>query len=155
MNHPNQPLIDQLRHDAQAFDPAPPAHLHRRIQSALAAVPDPASASRFTPIGWRLAAMFAIALLGAAAVIYQQSRPKAPQVARMPTSQYPQPTPTLAIVHPNPLWITQRWVEEPFQTEMTNLLTDLSRTTDTVSRVLPAPAKRAKPAAGTGAPVGA
>lgn len=150
----NHPITDQLRSEAQSYDPAPPAHLNRRIRSALAALPDHGETSRAAlllrfqrPI---IAATVLASALLLATLVYRRTEPT-PKIAQTPTSKSSiTSTPTFASARLDAL--TYRWVEQPLEGEVTNLLTDLTRTKETVARVLPAAAKRAKPATTTGAP---
>jgi hypothetical protein len=158
MNPSHQPIIDKLRSQAQAYQPTPPPHLNRRIREGLAAVEAPVRRVRAPWFAWQLAAtVFAGALL-AAALIYQQTRPT-PQTVTIrpdkPGTHVKLPgKETAGFSTANLVALTHRWVDQPLQGEMENLLSDLSRTKDTVARVLPA-TKRAKPTTAAGTSQGA
>jgi hypothetical protein len=153
MTRPNDPIIDALRAQALECDPQPPAHLNRRIRSALAAVEMPGGGSSrgHGAARWPVAATIVVGAVLAAAMIVQHLRPWSRELVKIPPGQQPSNAVAATTPHPliassaNPLVLTQRWIEAPIRTEMDGLLTDLSRTRDTVVRVLPAASKRARP----------
>ncbi len=130
------PMIAQLRQQAQAFDPNPPAGLHRRIISALAeadAAPRP-SHSRF---GWLIAA----GTLAAAAIVAVLVLRDHPVLPIDPPKHNPAKF-ALDPTVPNPLTLALQYVDDPLQNEAENLLKDLSRASTTVTHVFPGGAKR-------------
>jgi hypothetical protein len=64
-----------------------------------------------------------------------------------------QPHPAPNVLAANPLALAHRWIDQPLEGELQNLMTDLSRTGNTVTRILPSPTRRPKPT--TQSPAGA
>jgi len=130
------PMIAQLRQQAQAFDPQPPAGLHRRIISTLAQA-DNSPRSSPSRLGW----LFAAGTLAAAAIVavlVLRDHPVAP-------IHPPKPNPAKFALDPsvpNPLTLAMQYVDDPLQNEAENLLKDLSRASTTVTHVFPGGAKR-------------
>jgi hypothetical protein len=159
MTDPRQPIIDRLKSQAQAYDPAPPGHLNRRIRTSLAAADAPSQVPLVSLLRWPLTAALLAGVLLAGAAIYRQSR-RSPDVAKGKPRN-----PPATVVHraaPSPTFasaglpaLTQRWIDQPLQGEVESLLSDLTRTRQTVERVLPAAARRTKPATKAAAPQGA
>lgn len=152
MNESDRPIIDELVSQARGFDPEPPAHFNRRIRSAVAAVEWPLAGGAARWFRRPVVAAVLAGVLLAAGLIYRQGRP-ARDVARGTGTTT---TPTREVVvnrgagstsfgSANLVALAERWVDQPLQGEVDNLLNDLARTKDTVARVLPAATKRARP----------
>jgi hypothetical protein len=140
-------LLDRLRDDAQTYRPDLPPGLHRRVQGALAAAPAPGA--RQTPLSrWLLTATTLAAIVALVTVLYRQSPPSTPITTNQPRHQ-PAPAlrvkPPVALAQANPLSLTQHYIEAPLQTELQNLLTDLTHARQTITSALPSAAKRLKP----------
>jgi hypothetical protein len=149
MRQSDRSIGDELRAQARAFDPAPPGDLNRRIRSGLAAVEVPANRGVAEWFRRPVVAMVVVGAMLAGAVIYMQTRPARELARTMP------PSSRTTVAHPgggtsatfgsaNLVALTERWVEQPLQGEVDNLLADLERTRGTVARVLPAAVKRAR-----------
>ncbi|HEY7117084.1 MAG TPA: hypothetical protein VH475_10880 [Tepidisphaeraceae bacterium] len=157
MTHdPNDQLTSRLRAQADAFRPELPAALHRQIASALAAArqDDPA---RPTSWLWSFTAVATLAVVIFAATLIVRSH-----THHTPIAQYPgrDRNPALVVTRnadlasaANPLRLGH-YLERPLESEVENLLTDLSRTRQTLTRVLPA-TPAAKPQKVGGSPAGA
>ena len=147
----NDRLIGELRAQAGAFHPPPPADLRRRIFSAIidaeaTGAPVPAR-TPWLLLGWS-AAVTAI-LVGLVTVLASgRSRPSPAPVARAthgaPATTTPLPRTSFAIA--NPMSLANEYLNQPLEAEVRTLLGGLAQTRDTVARVLPAPARRAGPA---------
>jgi hypothetical protein len=152
---PDDRLTTDLRDQARAFTPQPPAALRRRIFSALAAVEaSPAVSAR--PSWSRLS----VALTGLAAAIVIlvavtiRTRPSHPTVAQRPESTRLHPAlSTASVAIADPVSLAHRYLDQPLETEVERVLAGLTQTRDTVTRILPAPVRRARPA--TQPPLGA
>lgn len=125
-----QALIEQLQSRAGSFDPAPPAGLERKVAEALAA------ARRDVPSGWSRHIVWGVVTTAAAIVLaVLLARPDAPEPGARPEQTVQMPSADM----PNPMALAQKWVDDPMEAELRALMQDLSRTTDTVTRILPAP----------------
>lgn len=153
MNSDDQ-LTTQLRDEARAFAPQPPAGVRRRIMSALAEVEVASAAPRSL---WRIGAVSAASLAVVAIVVIAvavRHRPATPQIARGPLPARAHPVlPPPSVAFADPVSLAHRYLDRPLEDEVENVLVGLSRARDTVVRVLPAPARRPGPA--TRPPAGA
>lgn len=136
--NPTDPLIDQLRAQAQRFDPAPPAGLRRTVLAAIAHT----KPRGLMPIAlrWSLAGGLVAAV---AAVAWFRHLPD-------PTSSHGPDRRIVAQTRPNAEWIpvvvAQLWSRDPLEGEVHNLLTSFNNARETVTTVLPAAVKRSRPA---------
>jgi hypothetical protein len=135
----SDPLISQLREEAARFDPAPPPAVRRAVLGAIAALENaraPRTIMARMSGRWSIAAA-ALALVTAAVLIALTvgHRPAAPVVVRAPQKTLPS-TGTFS-GSANPIALARRWVEEPLQGEVNNLMTGLTEAGDTVTRALP------------------
>lgn len=126
-----QTLIEKLQLQARAYDPQPPAGLERKISEALV------TARRESPTRWSIPrfAWGALATAAAVALAIFLTRPHEQTPAPKPEQLVKMPSPNM----PNPITLAHQLVDSPMETELRALMQDLSRTTDTVTRVLPAP----------------
>jgi hypothetical protein len=140
-------IATRLREEAQAFNPTPPADMRRRVFSVLAGVESPdAHSGRGAVLRW----LFAAGVVATAAVVAAMMLREHPDAGSRPHS----PSRDRLVVGPgssysgaaNPFALTLRFVDDPLEGEMQNLLSDLSRTSSTVARVLPGTTKRQKAA---------
>lgn len=145
---PDDRLTSELRAQARAFNPTPPAGVRRQIISALAEVETAPGAARESWAGWPavitgLAAMAAIFVI----VVAVRSRPTPNVIARHPTPDRPHPVlPHTSVAVADPMSLAHRYLDQPLETEVEHVLAGLTQTRDTVTRILPAPVRRARPA---------
>lgn len=127
-------LIASLQSQARVYDPDPPVHLQRRVLDVLAQVRRAERAPRmpFLRVGW---AVLATAAAVALAVVFW--RPAVPSPAPHRDSIVKKTTPAPSV--PNPIALAHQFLDDPMEGELRALMQDLSRTTDTVTRILPAP----------------
>lgn len=148
------PLADRLRDEAQQYDPEPPPALHRAIMSALANTPAPAAQRRYT-FDWKLLTGGLAAVIALGIVLTRHHT--APQANPSPieiVSTSPKTADPFRAAHP--IALAERWVGEPFETELQQLVSDLSRPGAAALRVLPATVKRSgKSATQQTSPIGA
>jgi hypothetical protein len=138
------PLINQLRDEAARFDPAPPPAVRRAVLAALAAL-DRTPAPHTLPAGmfarWSFAAALAVVTVAVVIVLAVRHRPATPVIVRTPqkTQWAAQTLPSTGAFSgsANPIAFARRWVEEPLQGEVHNLMTGLTEASDTVTRALP------------------
>ena len=136
----SDPLINQLRDQAQQYNPQPSAGLRRRLLSSLAEAPSPQErpAGHW---GWLIAGTICAAVVAVAIVMLRDTSLVQP-IVKVPHTQQPvvqtRPTATLFASAADPVTLAQRWVEAPFEKEMTTLRNHLNSATDTVTGVLPA-----------------
>lgn len=129
-------LTEQLRKQAAAFDPNPPAGVHRRILSTLAEV-DASPRRSHSRLSW----LFAAGTIAAAAIVAVLVLRDHPISPINPPKQTPAKF-ALDPTVPNPLALALQYVDDPLQNEAENLLKDLSRASTTVTHVFPGGAKR-------------
>lgn len=127
-------LIASLQSQARGYDPEPPVHLQRRVLDALAQVRRAEMAPRmpFLRVGW---AVLATAAAVALAVLLWRPAGPAPAPHRDNIVKKTTPAPSV----PNPIALAHQFLDDPMEGELRALMQDLSRTTDTVTRILPAP----------------
>ncbi len=133
------PIAVQLRAEAGAGDPAVPAGLRRRVISALAAA-EPAPRTRaldWWPAG--IAAGIVAGVIVAIVLIHQPG--KTPSIGHGTIAKKLHPSNEKG-ASPTPFALAQQWIDDPLEGELRNLMNDLSRTTDTVTNVLPSGSKR-------------
>ena len=145
----SDPLTTRLREEARSFDPTPPADMHRRIVSALAAADVPRAADPHKPAWW----WFAAGTIAAAACVAVLLLRDWPGSAKAPHAPDRVVIGDMRTTYPSPLTLALRYVDDPLEGEMQNLLNDLSRASTTVTHVFPGTAKRQKPT--TQGPAGA
>jgi hypothetical protein len=144
MTREPDPLITQLRDQANAFDPDPPTALRRRLFEALAQASTPRPAHRSLKLGWTIATLAAAILI---ALAFWELRPQ-PRVT--PFVQTPQSRPralatSLSYPTGNPIALAQRWVEQPLQNQVNTLIEHLTSARDTLRSPFPSPVKRPHP----------
>jgi len=136
-----QEVIAQLREQARAIQPELPAGLHRRLASALAGLP-PAPQPLFTRAAFRWLTLSAATLVAGALLAISLLRNHSASPTPEPLiAQTPIKPPPTAGFSPTPVALAQHWVDNPLETELRDLLNDVSRATGTVTSVLPAPRK--------------
>jgi hypothetical protein len=88
-----------------------------------------------------------LAAVVVALIMFREKPQNTPVVIPTPKESRPL-TPNTSLAAANPLVLTERFLESPMQAELDNLVSDLNRTTRTISTILPSP-KKAKPATKT------
>jgi hypothetical protein len=141
-------LTNALRAQARAFQPEPPAGVRRRVRSALAEVDTAPGASPGPWAGWSI---ILTGLTAAAAVVViviaVSHRPASRDIAQRPVPDRPHPVlPSASVAVADPVSLAHRFLDQPLETEVEHVLAGLSQTRDTVTRILPAPVRRARPA---------
>ena len=145
---PDDRLTNELRAQAEAYNPEPPPALRRQIFSALAEIDAAPGAPRESWAGWSavltgLTAVVAIVIL----VVVVRSRPTPNTIAQHREPDRPHavlPPTSLAVA--DPMSLAHRYLDQPLETEVEHVLAGLTQTRDTVTRILPAPVRRARPA---------
>ena len=143
----NDPLLQQLHEQARAFNPDPPPGARRHVLSALESLSASRTRARRGPLYWvaRGAAVAAIIALAAILIVHQYSTPRAPIAKHSPSPRAGQIT--VAVVKAtDPSALAERFVDQPLEGELQNLMTDLGRAKDTITRALPLSVKRQRPA---------
>jgi hypothetical protein len=144
----NDPLLQQLQDQAQAFNPDPPPGARRHVLSALESLSASRTRPRRGPLYWvaRGAAVAAIIALAAILIVHQYSTPRAPIVKHSPSPR-PAGQITVAVVKAtDPSALAERFVDQPLEGELQNLMIDLGRAKDSITRALPIGMKRHRPA---------
>ena len=145
---PDDRLTDELRAQARAFQPAPPAGVRRRIFATLAEVETTPGAARESWAGWPamltgLTALVAIVVI----VMAVRSRPTPNVITQRHAPERPHPMlPRTSLAVADPMSLAHRYLDRPLETEVEHVLAGLTQTRDTVTRILPAPVRRARPA---------
>jgi hypothetical protein len=146
---PDDRLTSELRAQASAFNPEAPPAVRRRILSALAEADVAPRSSRDSWTGWStiltgLTAVAAIVVI----VVAVRSRPTSNTIAQHPAPNRPHPA-VLAhtsVAVADPMSLAHQYFDRPLETEVEHVLAGLTQTRDTVTRILPAPVRRARPA---------
>ncbi len=140
MPNSNETLIAALRKQARAIDPSPPPDMRRRVFSAVAELRQPA---RRLSMGPRLLALLGTAAVTALVAVLLHHHNTAPDSTATP-KQVVRAHRLPSFPDPAPLALAHHLLDDPMQGEVQSLYNDLSRTTGTISAILPSPAKRAK-----------
>jgi hypothetical protein len=138
------PLISQLREEAARFDPAPPPAVRRAVLAAIAdleSTPAPRTRPAGTFARWPFAAALAVVTTAVVIVLVVRHRPATPTIVQTPeksqwAAQTLHSTGTFS-GSAHPIALARRWVQEPLQGEVNNLMTGLTEAGDTVTRALP------------------
>lgn len=146
---PDDRLTSELRAQARAFDPEAPPGVRRRIFSALAEVGAAPDAGRGSWVGWPsiltgLTAAAAIVVI----VLAVRNRPTPSTIAQRPAPErsHPAVLAHTSVAVADPMSLAHRYLDQPLETEVEHVLAGLTQTRDTVTRILPAPVRRARPA---------
>ena len=146
---PDDRLTSELRAQARAFNPEVPSGVRRRIFSALAEADVAPRSSRDSWAGWStiLAGLTAVAAI-VVIVLSVRSRPTPNIIVRNSTPDRPHPTllSHTSVAVADPMSLAHRYLDRPLETEVEHVLAGLTQTRDTVTRILPAPVRRARPA---------
>jgi hypothetical protein len=146
---PDDRLTTELREQARAFTPEPPAALRRRVFSALAEVDAPAATTSSSFPAWVRWCLAVTGLTAAAVVVVAVSLrggPPRPTVADRHDATQPRPVLPTSVAIADPVSLAHRYLDQPFEAEVQHVLDGLTQTRDTVTRILPAPVRRARPA---------
>jgi len=144
--NPTEPLIDQLRAEAQRFDPTAPTGLRRTVLAAVAH--SKPRAVMPVALRWSLAGGGAAAAVVAVACFRYLPNPPSIHDPSHEIVKTSPPNPELIRVA-----IARLWSRDPLEGEVQSLVTSFNNARDTVTAVLPAAVKRSRPTTQTPADV--
>ena len=124
----DDPLSDQLREEAQAFDPDPPPGVRRHVLAAVESLAASRARAPHSPLYWlaRGAIAATVIVLTAIVVVRHYSRTAGPVVVQHPTPRGPAVELTRAVARAtDPSALAERFVDQPLEGELQNLMTDL------------------------------
>ena len=145
----DDPLFDQLREQAQAFDPDPPPGMRRHVLAAVESLAASRARAPHGPVYWlaRGGAVAVVIVLTTIVIVHHYARTDGPVVVQRPAPRGSAVELTRAVAKAtDPSALAERFVDQPLEGELQNLMTDLGRAKDTITRALPMSIKRQRPA---------